>query len=303
MHVLLFLACQSFSDGTRVSSSYESGPIDSGTLDTAFTRDSSPFQDSESTEGPEADEDDEDDAVILSVSFPTGLTCGEEATASVTVRNTGTATWTHAQGYKLGAIGDEDPFLSGDVRVWLDVEDIVPPQSDHTFLVPLEGPETTSSLTTDWQMVHEGVRWFGEGTAATIAVECDEETETSGYPLPLPDMSHVVEEIAADRPDLLADSCLEDRGSWDFLDMVVDRLRKTDTRWGYNWKRGNVGDASQDVVDYHYGPGPSEESPDVYIIDMIVNHCSPNPEPGWLDQTQATADAGTIGLWTGRGRF
>ena len=27
-----------------------------------------------------------------------------------------------------------------------------------------------------------------------------------------------------------------------------------DPRWGLNWKRGRVGDMSQDVVDYYYGP-------------------------------------------------
>ena len=64
-----------------------------------------------------------------------------------------------------------------------------------------------------------------------------------------------------------------------------------------------IGDPSRDVVDYHYGPGEPEESPDVYIIDVIVGHCGPNPAPGWLDQTKATLDAGEIGRWTGRGRF
>ena len=39
------------------------------------------------------------------------------------------------------------------------------------------------------------------------------------------------------------------------------------------------------------------------IIDMIVGHCGDDPQPGWLDQTQATEDAGAIGRWTGNGRF
>ena len=43
-------------------------------------------------------------------------------------------------------------------------------------------------------------------------------------------------------------------------DYLVDKLRVEDNRWGYNGKRGNVNDPSQDVVDYHYGAGPSDGS-------------------------------------------
>jgi len=243
-----------------------------------------------------------DDARIIEILFPAELGCGVNFEASVTVENTGSTDWTRGGGYKLGAVGDEDPLLNnGDVRVWLADDVSIAPGEQHTFTIPLLGPDEAMSAMSDWQMVREGVRWFGETPDAEVNVDC----EGSGgpFPLPLPDMSSVVDEVARERPDLLAGSCLADGGSWGFLDMVVDRLRATDTRWGYNWKRGVVGDASQDVVDYHYGPGAPEGSTDVYIIDIIVGHCGDSPDPGWLDQTEATAAAGTIGRWTGRGRF
>ena len=87
------------------------------------------------------------------------------------------------------------------------------------------------------------------------------------------------------------------------MDRVVDALRQHDTRWGYNWKRGNVGDPSMDVVDYHWGRGQSENSTEVYIIDIIGGHCGGSPSPAWIDVTEATRQGGTIGRWTGRGRF
>jgi hypothetical protein len=124
-----------------------------------------------------------------------------------------------------------------------------------------------------------------------------------GQRLPLPNMFHVVQQVAAARPDLLRNSCQEHGGSWAFLDLVVDTLRTHDTRWGYNWKRGNVGDPSMDVVDYHYGAGSSEGSSDVYIIDIIGGHCGSSPGPVWNDVTDVTRGQGTIGRWTGRGRF
>jgi hypothetical protein len=116
-------------------------------------------------------------------------------------------------------------------------------------------------------------------------------------------MGHIVREIAASYPGDLRNSCQEHGGSWRFMDRVVDRLREFDTRWGYNWKRGNIGDPSMDVVDYHWGPGADENSTQVYIFDIIGGHCGPSPGPAWVDVTDITAENRAIGRWTGRGRF
>jgi hypothetical protein len=97
-------------------------------------------------------------------------------------------------------------------------------------------------------------------------------------------MINVVRDLANERPDLLASSCVSAGGNNDFLHALLDRLRQTDNRWGYNWKRGNVGDMSQDVVDYYYGDGdPQEDSPDVFIIDVIGDHCG-SPRPAFVTQ-------------------
>ena len=117
-------------------------------------------------------------------------------------------------------------------------------------------------------------------------------------PAPPPDAFAVVEQTANDFPDLFAQSCVDTGGNNEFLFEVVRRLRQQDDRWGLNWKRGVVGDMSQDVVDYQWGEGPSEENTDVYIIDIIVGHCGDDPQPGWIDVTAATLEAGTIGMWT-----
>jgi hypothetical protein len=124
-----------------------------------------------------------------------------------------------------------------------------------------------------------------------------------GQRLPLPNMSSVVDEVARQYPGALRNSCQSHGGSWEFMDRLVDRLRQFDTRWGYNGKRGNSADPSHDVVAYNFGPGRDEGTTNVYIIDVIVGHCGNNPGGAWIDQTGETARQGSIGRWTGRGRF
>ncbi len=125
----------------------------------------------------------------------------------------------------------------------------------------------------------------------------------AGSRLPLPNMASVVQAVARANPGALQNSCQDNGGSWQFMDLVVDTLRTYDTRWGYNGKRGNVNDPSKDVVTYHYGPGPDQGSTDVYIIDVINGHCGSSPSAGWSDNTDVTINSGTIGRWTSRGRF
>jgi len=121
---------------------------------------------------------------------------------------------------------------------------------------------------------------------------------TPGTQLPLPNQAALVEQVAAQDPAALANSCIEEGGSWRFMDAVVTALRATDTRWGYNCKRGNCSDISIDVVDYFHGIGDGQNSTDVYLIDVISAVCpGGNQSADWIDQTGATADEGSVGRW------
>jgi hypothetical protein len=115
--------------------------------------------------------------------------------------------------------------------------------------------------------------------------------------LPLPDERGTVEALAAEHPDWLANSCVAAGGDNAFLFELVRRLRARDPRWGLNWKRGNVGDMSQDVVDYFFAEGEPEGRTEVYIIDVIGDHCG-EARPAFTDVTEATRQGGTIGRWT-----
>lgn len=146
--------------------------------------------------------------------------------------------------------------------------------------------------------------WSSSGSFITIKEpRTDDPPPGQRLPLPRAIAEFVIGGVAAERPDYLRNSCQEHGGTWQFMDTVIDRLREIDTRWGYNWKRGVVGSPSMDVIDYHWSAGPDEGSIDVYIIDIIGGHCGPAPYLVWNDVTAVTYNSGTVGKWTGRGRF
>jgi hypothetical protein len=144
--------------------------------------------------------------------------------------------------------------------------------------------------------------WTFKTPAAPVSGARRTPDPAPGTRLPLPNRSGVVNAAYSERPDLARRSCQDRGGTWEFMDYLVDKLREEDNRWGYNGKRGNANDPSQDIVDYHWGAGPSEGSTQVYIMDIMLSHCG-SPSPAWIDQTAVTFNSGTVGRWTGRGRF
>ena len=130
-----------------------------------------------------------------------------------------------------------------------------------------------------------------------------------GQRLPMPDVRAFIEQTAGARPDLLLnESCPRNlkyvTNPW--LDYMVDRLRTLDTRWGYNGKPNRTAAdnsgvpvvAAGDEIAYHFGGGPDEGSPDVYLIDILVGHCGPTPSI-----TYRVFTGEEPGRWTGAGRF
>ena len=130
----------------------------------------------------------------------------------------------------------------------------------------------------------------------------------AGQRIPPRDVRAFTEQAAAARPDLIAQSCPNglkyQNNPW--LDYMVDRLRTLDTRWGYNGKptrsaADNGGQpviAAGDEVAYHYGAGPDQGSPDVYLIDLLEGHCGSSPRLTYRDFTGQEP-----GFWTGAGRL
>ena len=101
-----------------------------------------------------------DDALLVDEDIPTELAPGQTTEVHLTFRNFGTTTWTTENGFKLGAMGDTDPFSATPQELGIGVS--VLPDSEHTFTFTFTAPLTAGTYTTDWQMIHEGTGWFGE---------------------------------------------------------------------------------------------------------------------------------------------
>ena len=96
-------------------------------------------------------------------------------------------------------------------------------------------------------------------------------------------------DVARRYPGQLSRAC---KTNHEWLFILLNELRKHDSRWGLNWKRGNVGDMSSDIVSYNPTSGPDEGNGQVYIFDVIGAECERNA-PTFIDQTQGT--------WASRG--
>lgn len=104
-------------------------------------------------------------AVVVSQSEPPArLTAGQTAQVSITLRNSGTNTWTRTGGYKLGAQSPADSQAFRVGRVPLPVDSVAPGRTV-TFTFPVNAPVRPGSYDFQWRMVQERKEWFGQLTA------------------------------------------------------------------------------------------------------------------------------------------
>ena len=79
----------------------------------------------------------------------------------------------------------------------------------------------------------------------------------------------------------LANAC----GSRLYLYRLVHELRKRDTRWGLNFKRGHW-ETSTDIITYNPTNRPDQYESQVYLIDVVSAICEGN-HPVWNTNTTA----------------
>jgi len=108
---------------------------------------------------------------FIAQTTPTEVDTNEVFNVSVTFENTGASTWKSSEGYKLGTQSPQDnDFWGVGNRVALS-NDVAPGQQV-TFNINLKAPATSFpyGYPLQWQMLKEGVEWFGDKSEARIIV-------------------------------------------------------------------------------------------------------------------------------------
>lgn len=116
-------------------------------------------------------------ATFVSQSVPATMTAGQSASVLVTMRNTGTTTWTPTGQYRLGSQNPQDNNRWGLSRVELPRS--VAPGQDVTFSLLITAPSTPGTYPFQWRMVQDAVEWFGEYTP-NVSVTVTAATPPSG---------------------------------------------------------------------------------------------------------------------------
>ncbi len=103
-------------------------------------------------------------AAFVSQNVPATMIAGQKYKVSVTMRNSGTKTWSPV-GTQYHALGSQSPQ---DNQVWglnrIKVASTVAPGGQTTFSFQVTAPSTPGTYDFQWRMVHEFVEWFGDYT-------------------------------------------------------------------------------------------------------------------------------------------
>jgi hypothetical protein len=113
-------------------------------------------------------------AQVLSFSVPTTMIAGQQYTVEVTVKNMGNTTWTSGgnKPWRLGSQGPQDNTTWGMNRVPIPEGQTVQPKETFVFSFTVTAPAAAGQYDMQWQMVQDGVQWFGQASQKqTITVE------------------------------------------------------------------------------------------------------------------------------------
>jgi hypothetical protein len=107
------------------------------------------------------------DAKFISQNIPEKMAAGKKYTISVTFSNAGKLNWNPKNSYFLGAQNPQDNNFWGMKRVKLEDNKDIEKGKEKTLTFEVTAPKKEGTFTMDWQMVNEGVEWFGEKTPTT----------------------------------------------------------------------------------------------------------------------------------------
>ena len=111
---------------------------------------------------------------FISQTVPTSVTVGESFDVSLVFKNTGTAVWKNSnpKGYFLGSENPRDNFTWGTNRMYLPKS--IETEKQAVITGNLTAPSTAGVYNFQWQLLQDGVQWFGAKSKNIIITVIDE---------------------------------------------------------------------------------------------------------------------------------
>lgn len=125
------------------------------------------------------------DALFVSQSMPQWVP-GSTVSVSVTMKNTGSTTWTKEGNYKLMSQSPSQNVVWGTDRVNLQEGESILPNAHKTFTFDVKVPSYNGNFSFQWQMIQEAEEWFGDkselkvislGQPSAFMDDCDAVTD------------------------------------------------------------------------------------------------------------------------------
>ncbi|WP_018212331.1 DHHW family protein [Desulfitobacterium hafniense] len=106
-------------------------------------------------------------AEIVSHNTPTSISRKGTYTIDITIKNTGDESWSEEKMVRLCVFQDGESY-----RIYLPDGEEVRPGEEYTFVLSrFESPRRGNTTYLEYQMIEEGVRWFGEKERIDIMIE------------------------------------------------------------------------------------------------------------------------------------
>ena len=137
---------------------------------------------------------------VVQQNVPTVMGLSQKSTVNVTLKNTGSTTWTKAGGYQLGSQNSQENTVWGFNRVHLSDTDIILPGQQKTFQFEITAPNIAGNNNFQWKLIKEGLEWFGDLTQNKIIAvgeggnyldDCDAKTNWNASSLVLTNIDKI----------------------------------------------------------------------------------------------------------------
>lgn len=223
---------------------------------------------------------------FVSDTIPATMTVGQSYNVSITFRNRGLL-WNSARGFALGAVGNSDPF-TGTTRVSPSSE--VWPNTTWTFNFTLTAPATPGAYTTDWQMLREGVTWFGPQFARVITVNAPTGNLTGT-------VTHAVTAMPISGATVtlsgVGSTTTNGSGVYTFNQVAAGNYTLTVSATGFNGDNANVTISTGATTTRNFALTPLDTQPPTVPTNLVAVAVSATSVQ--LTWTASTDDFGVIG--------